>query len=380
MHTRVEIRTAALKANVASFRRACGTAVMAVLKSNAYGHGLTLCAKALSGHADWFGVNSISEALAIRAVDERTPILVMGMNDASDYSLLRGLQRPPVLVLSTVDSIRELNDRLPSHPFHLKVDTGMSRLGLHGAAFEQVIEFLSRNPALQWQGLMTHFANVEDVTDQTFAQEQLRRFDDAARLAAAAAGSRRLMYHTAASGAAMLLPGARRDLIRAGISLYGMWPSRETRISAASLSAQGKFDSSFALEPALEWKTQIVHVNDVPAGQAIGYGCTYRPVTNTRVAVLPVGYNEGYDRRLSNKAHAIIEGQRSPVIGRVCMNMIMTDISHIPSAHTGSDAILIGRQGTESVTADDLADWMGTINYEVTTKIEPGIPRIALTA
>ncbi|HNN59171.1 MAG TPA: alanine racemase C-terminal domain-containing protein, partial [Leptospiraceae bacterium] len=130
------------------------------------------------------------------------------------------------------------------------------------------------------------------------------------------------------------------------------------------------------LEPALQWKTRIVHINAITAGTAVGYGCTYRPVQDSNIAVLPVGYFEGYDRRLSNKAHVLISGKRAPVIGRVCMNMIMVDITHIADAKVGSVATLIGTDEKESVTADDLADWMGTINYEVTTKIEPGIPRI----
>lgn len=349
---------------------------MAVLKSNAYGHDLELCTRAVRGHADWIGVNSIEEAVRVRKVDDSTPVLVMGANDQADYKEIASYASKPVLVLSTIDAIRELEDHLPGHPFHLKVDTGMSRLGHHGVSLQKIFSYLSAHPELNWCGLMTHFANVEDVTDQTYAQEQLNRFDEASAFAVSAAGNRKLAFHTAASGAALLLPESRRDLVRVGISLYGMWPSRETRISASALTAQGTLDSSFKLEPALQWKTRIVHINAITAGTAVGYGCTYRPVQDSNIAVLPVGYFEGYDRRLSNKAHVLISGKRAPVIGRVCMNMIMVDITHIADAKVGSVATLIGTDDKESVTADDLADWMGTINYEVTTKIEPGIPRI----
>lgn len=376
MHTYVEIRASALKSNLIHFRRATSTGVMAVLKSNAYGHDLELCTRAVRGQADWIGVNSIEEAIRVRKVDDSTPVLVMGANDTADYKEIASYASKPVLVLSTIDAIRELEDHLPGHPFHLKVDTGMSRLGHHGVSLQKIFSYLSAHPELNWCGLMTHFANVEDVTDQTYAQEQLNRFDEASAFAVSAAGNRKLAFHTAASGAALLLPESRRDLVRVGISLYGMWPSRETRISASALTAQGTLDSSFKLEPALQWKTRIVHINAITAGTAVGYGCTYRPVQDSNIAVLPVGYFEGYDRRLSNKAHVLISGKRAPVIGRVCMNMIMVDITHIADAKVGSVATLIGTDEKESVTADDLADWMGTINYEVTTKIEPGIPRI----
>jgi len=378
MKTWTEISAKALRANLAGFQRATGTPVMAVVKSNAYGHGILETTKVLSGFADWFGVNSLREARAVRSVDSDTPLLVMGVDDPAEYADLRELKNPPDVVLSTVEGIEHLASSDSRVGFHLKVDTGMSRLGLHGSEFEKVIQFLCDHPELPWKGLMTHFANVEDVTDQEFAGMQLARFAAARNLALKASGKRKLIFHTAASGAALILPEARMDLVRVGISLYGLWPSRETRISARTMMAHGDLDPGFDLVPALSWKTTIVHLNRVSAGTPIGYGCTQRPVLDSIVAVLPVGYHEGYDRRLSNKAHVLILGKRAPLLGRVCMNMIMVDVTHIPEARIGTRAVLIGQDGSETVTADDLAGWTDTINYQVTTSIYPDLPRLVV--
>lgn len=350
---------------------------MAVVKSNAYGHGLEETVETLRGFADWFGVNSIEEALRVRKVDPATPLLIMGANDPEQYAALKEIHVKPELVVSSIEAIEALHARAPGTRFHLKVDTGMSRLGFHGSTFDSVLTYLAEHPDLPWCGLMTHFANVEDVTDQEYALLQLDRFAKAREKSLQAAGKRALLFHSAASGAALILPSARMDLVRVGISLYGMWPSRETRISARSMSS-ADLPADFDLTPALTWKTRIVHVNAVEAGTPVGYGCTHRPVQDSRVAVLPVGYFEGYDRRLSNKSHVLILGKRAPLLGRVCMNMIMVDITHIPEAAVGTEVVLIGTSGSETVSADDLAGLSDTINYQVTTAIQSDLTRILL--
>jgi alanine racemase len=371
MRTWLEIDPGALQRNLDAFRALTKTRVMAVLKSNAYGHDLTLCAKL---DADWIGVNSIEEAAIVRAAGSQVPLLVMGPVDPADFPLLASIQDCTVVLSSTAEI-----EALPSgQRFHLKVDTGMSRLGLSGQPLDEVFSLLASRPALAWTGLMTHFANVEDVTDQEFAGIQLRAFQAARNKAQAAAQGRKLLVHSAASGAAILLPESRMDFVRIGISLYGLWPSRETRISASTLVARGEMDASFALFPALTWKTRVAHLNRVAAGRSIGYGCTYRPVQETLVAVLPVGYFEGYDRRLSGKAHVLVRGQRAAVIGRVCMNMIMVDVTHVAGVMPGDEVVLIGASGEEQITAEDLAGWMGTINYEVVSRIEGNLPRLAV--
>lgn len=393
---KIEISRSALLNNVALFRRlAPDSQFMAVVKSNAYGHDLEQVVTALSGQVDWFGVNSQHEVERLRQIDRQTPVLVMG-GDGRELAAGAGIREkffdsqlgeaaPVAYVVSSLGTLEWIAEHAPQTQFHLKVDTGLSRLGVHGAELAACFAFLRAHPELRWSGLMTHFANVEDVTDQDYALEQLRRFEAAIDEARSAAGDRRLIVHAAASAPALLLPGARLDLIRVGIALYGFWPSAETRLSV--LSQQGEVPE---LRPVMRWLTTIAHVHDVPAGASVGYGCTYQATTDTRVATLPVGYYEGYERGLSNRAHVLIAGRRAPLLGRVSMNMIVVDVGHIPEVRAGDEAVLLGRaepasssatdaapeSPAESISADDLAALTGTINYEVVTRIHTSLPRV----
>ncbi len=375
MQIRIEISSSAILHNVAVYRSlAPYSRFMAVIKSNAYGHGLPQVASLLKGHVDWFGVNSLAEALAIRETGAQEPILVMGVEELDRWAVgeLNGVASTGIeLVAPSFDYILELQEKLPEVRFHLKIDSGMSRLGLRGPEIQKVSGYLQDHPTLPWSGVMTHFANVEDVTDQSYALFQLERFGEALAMTKSAANGRKLLAHAASSAAAMILPEARLDMIRIGISLYGLWSSSATR-----LSLHGIVDTLPELKPVLRWVTRIVHLQHVEAGVSVGYGCTYRTQAPTVIAVLPVGYNEGYFRGYSNQAHVVIGGRRARVLGRVCMNMTMVDVSHIPGVRVGDDAVLIGRDGTESTSAEELAELLSTINYEVVTAIHPSIDRI----
>lgn len=383
MKTWLEISRSAIEQSVMNYRTLAPTsAFFAVVKSNAYGHGLPQMTEILQplyarGDVAGLAVNAIFEAMQLRQLGYAGPVLIMGRNDDGDYEEIPAEEQDFQVVLSSVDDIRALLDRRPKIPFHIKVDTGMSRLGVHGQALDDVLHFLADRPELPWTGLMTHFANVEDVMDQGYGRLQLSRFQEAmerARSVHSSAGfSGSLICHSAASAPAILLPESRLDWIRVGISLYGFWASRSTRLSARAM-----FADMPEFTPALSWKSRIVHLNPVEAGVDVGYGCTYRTSSPTIIAVLPVGYYEGYDRSLSNQSHVLIRGRRARVLGRVCMNMIMVDVTSIPHCQVGDVATLIGTDGTESVTADELADLAGTINYEMVTRIEPGLPRIVV--
>ena len=375
MLTRIEISKSALMNNVKIFKELCPESrFMAVVKSNAYGHGLKETVGVLMNSVDCFGVNSINEALAIREIDTITPVLVMGRDDEDCYKHLseRSIQNIG-LVLSRIEEIITLNKVSPDTPFHLKADTGMGRLGFNGEELEKVFIFLESHPDLAWEGLMTHFANVEDVTDRTYARIQFEQFERIIKRALRAAGSRNLLSHIAASASAMLLPESRLEMIRVGISLYGIWPSEEARISM-----HAEYRKVPELKPVMRWVTKIVHLKTVPANACIGYGCTYRTPVETRIAVLPVGYFEGYERALSNRSYVLIHGKRARLVGRVCMNMIMADVGHIPESTPGDDAVLIGESGDERITADELAKLTSTINYEVVTRIQCDLPRVVV--
>jgi len=185
-------------------------------------------------------------------------------------------------------------------------------------------------------------------------------------------GFKAAVNHIACTAASLVFPQTRLQLARIGIGLYGLWPSRETMVS---LKEQG---SEFKLEPVLSWKTRVAQVKTVAAGEYIGYGCTFRTSRKTRIAVLPVGYYDGYDRKLSNTAYVLIKGKRAPIRGRVCMNLCMADITDIPGVRPEDEVVLLGKQGREQLSSEQLAQWIGTINYEVVTRINPMLPRVVV--
>ena len=222
--------------------------------------------------------------------------------------------------------------------------------------------------AIDVEGVHSHFANIEDVTDHGYAREQMRRFEEA--LAALEAGGVNPRFrHQSCTAAAILFPEVRQDLMRVGIGLYGHWPSRET---LASARATGRNDLD--LRPAMTWKTRLIQVKTIPAGSLVGYGCSWKTESETRLGVLPIGYSDGYDRRL-DKAWVLVRGRRAPVRGRVMMNLTLVDLSHLPEARRGDEAVLLGRQGDEEISAETLAAQAGTINYEILARAAIRRPR-----
>ena len=222
------------------------------------------------------------------------------------------------------------------------------------------------------EGASTHFADVEDTTDHSYARQQLENFNDF--LASVNdAGMTIPVRHASNSASAILWPQTHKDMVRVGIASYGMWPSKETYISALMDNRH-----EVSLQPALTWKTRVGQVKEVPAGSYVGYGCSYRTTHDTRLAILCVGYFDGYDRRLSNQAYVLVNGHRAPVRGRVCMNIVIIDVTHVPDVEVGQEVILLGSDGDSHLSAEQLAEWIGTINYEIPTRIRPGISRIAV--
>jgi alanine racemase len=371
----VEVDRAAIRHNVAQFRERLsdGCRFGAVVKSNAYGHGMLAVAEAaVAAGADWLCVNNADEAVALRSAGFDQPLLVMGYVplEGLDAVVRHGL-RPVVYNEETIDELSRLAVAAGSSvPVHLKLETGTHRQGVPAAAAAAMAERVGERPGLELEGLSTHFANIEDTTDHGFAECQIEAFE---RLTEALAGQgvRAPLRHSACSAATLLFERTHLDLVRVGISMYGVWPSSETFVSCRD---RGRPPAD--LRPALAWKSRIAQIKPVEEGRDIGYGCTYRTTRDSRIAVLPVGYHEGYDRGLSNTAHVLIRGRRAPIRGRICMNLCMADVTDIPEAALEDEVVLLGAQGEERVSAEQLAAWCGTIPYEILARIHPGLPRV----
>lgn len=373
----VEVNRQALCHNVQRFKSHVGAGVRlaAVVKSNAYGHGLIEAARiALEGGADWLAVNSMEEAARLRDAGLGAPLLSLGYTPLAWLEQALTLDvRLTVYTAETIEHLGALTQRLgrPAR-VHVKVETGTNRQGVR---LDDLVEFIRRArqfPLLDVEGLSTHYANIEDVTEHHYAEYQLRNFNQACALLDSH-GLSVPIKHTACTAAAILFPKTLFNMARVGIGLYGLWPSKETKISALQAGI-----ALNELEPVLTWKTRIAQVKWVKSGETIGYGCTDVATQDTRLAVLPIGYYDGYDRKLSSVAYVLIRGRRAPVLGRVCMNMIMVDVTNVPEVHVEDEVVLLGQQGNDAISAESLASKIGTINYEVVSRINPLIPRIVI--
>ena len=372
----VEVSLGALARNISLFRGLLNpdTALLAVVKANAYGHGLELVARACAAQGvAMLGVHSADEVAALRNAGVRLPILLMGYLTAAQAD--RVVDRDVHVMVSSRDVLdilaaraRRLGVRLP---VHVKVDTGTRRQGIDPAEAGGFAA-AAKGMGLEVAGVATHFANIEDTTDHTYAFFQLERFRGAVAAVESSVGRVRLV-HAACSAAALLFREADFSMVRIGISLYGHWPSKETYLSW--LLAHGR--DGVKLQPALAWRVRIGQLKTVPSGGPIGYGLSYRPTRDTTLAVLPVGYADGYPRALSNRSRVLVHGRPAPIVGRVCMDIVLADVTDIPGVAEGDVATLIGADRDERVSAEELAELAGTINYEILARLSPALPRIA---
>ena len=373
----IEIDSSALTHNIHQFRRLIGKdrKLMATVKANAYGHGILEVAKiVLKAGADWLGVHSIEEGLFLRKKKVDCPILVLGY--VSFAELERAVRHNLRLTVYNPETIERLIEIVPHLKgkihVHVKVETGTHRQGILEEDFFSFVEKIQMFPKLNLEGMSTHFANIEDTTDHSYARYQLDNFERICRKLEDK-GIEIPIKHIASTAAAILFPETYFDMVRIGVGMYGLWPSKETYLSCILQNRK-----PIQLKPVLSWKTRIAQIKKIPKGSYVGYGCTFRTTRETMLAVLPMGYFDGYARAFSNVSHVIIKGQRSPVRGRVAMDFIMTDVSDIPDVRVEDEAVLLGKDGAETISADDLAAWAGTINYEIVTRINPLIPRIVV--
>lgn len=374
----VEIDAAAYRHNLGFFRRLVGPDVelSAVVKANAYGHGLRQIADlASTGGVDSFCVHSLDEALDLRAAGHGAPILVLGhvprtsLGEALAADLRLALfDRATLAQLAALVAAGTLRARV-----HLELETGTHRHGIAEGELDAVLRDLEAAPGVELDGVYTHFANIEDTTDRAYARAQLGRFE-AMLGRIRQAGFSLPRRHAACSAAALVVPETRFDMVRLGIGQYGFWPSKETLLSYRMTAG----DDAGALRPVLTWKTRVAQLQSVPAGAFVGYGLSYRTTRDSRLAVLPIGYSDGYDRAMSNTGHVLVGGRRAPVRGRVCMNLTMVDVTDIAGARVEDEVVLLGAQGGERLSAEQLAAWAGTIHYEIVSRIRAEIPRLII--
>jgi alanine racemase len=362
--TVVEVSLARLTENFRAIQAAVApAAVMPIVKANAYGHGLAAVGRHLVGlGATSLGVAFLEEAVALREAGVRLPILVMGgiFGDQVPVFLRHGL----TLTASSIDKLRHIDDTARelgvTAKVHLKIDTGMERIGVHYYNAEGLLERAAECRHCIVEGIYSHFANA-DAADLTSARLQLSRFLEVLTWYDRH-GLKPPARHMANSGAVLQLRESHLDLVRPGILLYGVYPSAEVR-------------QTIAVRPALSWKSRVVYFKVVKPDHPVSYGSTWQTDHPARIVTVPVGYGDGYFRALSNTAQVIIRGKRYPVVGRVCMDQVMVNIEW-DSAYNGDEVVLIGADGTERITCEDVAAWAGTIPYEVLTNINTRVPRV----
>lgn len=374
--TWVEVSGSALAANAATLKRAAGkdVALMAVVKSNAYGHGIPEVVAALAkSPVDWFGVDAPREAELVRKAGAKKPVLVLGyVPKAEAARAVRQGFSMTVYNRENVVALAKAATRRNPAKIHLKLETGTSRQGILASDLPAFAKLLRKYPQVTVEGVSTHYANIEDTTDSSYAMGQLGRFKDMLGTLRKG-GVTPKVVHSACSAAVLLYPETHFAMVRSGIALYGLWPSKETRVSAAE---KGRSPS---LVPALSWKTIVAQVKDLPSGSPVSYGLTERLSRRSKIAVIPVGYWDGFDRKLSSVGRVLIRGRRAKVLGRVCMNMCVVDVTDVPGVKVEDEVTLIGRQGKDAIAAEDVAGAVGTINYEVVTRINPLIPRVLVS-
>lgn len=363
-NTQLIIDLDAIKQNITAVKEKSGTQVMAIIKADAYGHGAVQVAKSLMEDCTFFGVSSMLEAMELRQAGIQTPILILGQTPVSAFpTAIRCSIRPAIFrwedALALSQAAQEAHR---TAPFHFAVDTGMSRIGFQVTAEDaDLCAKIAALPGLEAEGLFSHFATA-DCDDLSRAEAQQQRF-----LAFDKMLQQRDVHipirHLNNSAGIMNFP-SQFELVRSGIVTYGMYPSDEVD------------PRKLPLRPALQWISRITHIKTLEPGREIGYGGTYVTTRPTVVATIPVGYADGYRRSLSGKFYVLVHGQRAPILGRVCMDQLMVDVTHIPQASTDSRVILIGRSGTEQITVEQIAAAADSFNYEFVCGISRRVPRV----
>ena len=361
----VEVDLKAIAGNLKTVRERVGhRKIMGTVKANGYGHGLVEVAKCLEAEGiDMLGVSILDEAMHLRRAKIRSPILIMGTILAEEAERAVELDvRPTLNSFKVAESINDAGKKYQRViKTHVKIDTGMGRFG---ELPDNAVEYFSRLRTLehlQAEGIYTHFPSADEQNDP-FTRGQIETF---ARIIdmLEEKGFHIPIRHAANSSAILNYPESYFTMVRPGDTLYGLYPS-------------DKVDRSLLLKPALSWKSRILTMKQVPKGWSVSYGRTYIAPGEKRIAIIPVGYADGYNRHLSNTGQVLVRGQKAPIVGLVCMDQFMIDVTDVDGVAIGDEVVLIGKQGDEEITADEMAKALGTINYEIICGINCRVPRV----
>jgi alanine racemase len=364
--TWVELSLDALHHNIEQFRRTLPSSmrIMAVVKANAYGHGaIGIATSAMQAGADYLAVAFLDEAIQLRHAGITAPILILGYTSPEEIELAAELDVTITAYSEEVlDAIKDRSDG-PPLKIHIKLDTGMGRIGIVGE--EAAVAFIDRALAIRGlsvEGLFTHYA-CADETDKTYTYEQHKRFDRIVHHYRDR-GIEFPYLHAGNSATGIDTPELSYNMLRLGISMYGMYPS-------------GEVDrSKIALRPVMAYKTKVIQVKTLPKDSAISYGATYHTSGEERIATIPVGYADGFSRMMSGKAEVLVRGVKVPVVGRICMDQCMINVTGVPDICVGDEVVLFGEQAGSRISAEDVASNLGTINYEITCMVNYRVPRV----
>ncbi len=366
--TWLEISKKALKNNVCELKRLIGdnSKLGVIVKANAYGHGLQETSKIFAdAGADWFCVNSFEELEVIRNSGILLPVLIIGF--VPQWLIKKALELKAIFFASDLDFCRQISKEITgngSAKIFIKIDTGMSRQGIHP---DELDYFLKEMPAnIEIVGMATHFASADGEIQNGHFRKQFESFKKISDKAETIL-EKKLILTCANSAATMIYPQTRMNLIRSGLASYGYYPNEEYKKLLAE---------KIKLIPALSFKTIIMAVKKIPKDSYVGYGCTYKTARDTKIAILPVGYYDGLDRKLSNCGEILVNGKRAKIIGRICMNQTIVDITDNYNAKIGDEAVILGKQGDEELSPWQTAQIVGTNCYEIISRIRENIPKI----
>jgi alanine racemase len=369
MHSGVKISSKNLIHNLKTFRSLVNpkTKIILVVKANAYGHGMKEVVQVLNDEADAFAVDDAQELYSIRFYTDKE-VYVLGRVHEDEIDQLIDLEGTPVVY--DEGFVKRLDERAhvvgAQIGVNVKVDALLGRQGVLPGEVKLLLDVIRTCKNVSLRGIYAHFANIEDTDNQSHALKQIEVFKNVVA-ALAEDEAENIETHISSTSGMCAFHEAGFSHARLGVGLYGLWPSV---LLQGSLEKEG-----YELKPVLQWVSSVAQIKNLPAGHPIGYGLTYITEKEMKVAVIPQGYSDGYDRKLSNCGEVLVAGLRCKVLGRIAMNMFIVDVSHVSGVAVGDEVVLIGSQGTDRITAEELADHVGTINYEIVARISPLLPR-----